>query len=90
MIGNKADLIDAEKLAQLHRLDAIREAWQHSAEQSNLKELVRTHENLISDCIKVMNRIKTIYRSQAIKLPVRPFIKPRNMMNGWRNYQNPE
>ena len=67
MIGNKADLIDAEKLAQLLRLGAIKEVWQHSAEQSCLKELVRTHENLISDCIKVMNRIKAIYRSQAIK-----------------------
>ena len=67
MIGNKADLIDAEKLAQLLRLGALKEVWQHSAEQSCLKELVRTHENLISDCIKVMNRIKAVYRSQAIK-----------------------
>lgn len=67
MIGNKADLIDAEKLAQLLRLGAIHEVWQHSAEQAYLKELVRTHENLISDCIKVMNRIKAVYRSQAIK-----------------------
>lgn len=67
MIGNKADLIDAEKLAQLLRLGALREVWQHSAEQACLKELVRTHENLISDSIKVMNRIKAVYRSQAIK-----------------------
>lgn len=67
MVGNKADLIDAEKLAQLLRLGAIHEVWQHSAEQSYLKELVRTHENLISDCIKVMSRIKAVYRSQAIK-----------------------
>ena len=67
MIGNKADLIDAEKLAQLLRLGAIKEVWQHSAEQAYLKELVRTHENLISDCTKVMNRIKAVYRSQAIK-----------------------
>lgn len=67
MIGNKADLIDAEKLAQLLRLDALHEVWQHSAAQACLKELVRTHENLISDCIKVMNRIKAVYRSQAIK-----------------------
>lgn len=34
---------------------------------SSIHELVRTHENLISDCIKVMSRIKAIYRSQAIK-----------------------
>lgn len=67
MVGNKADLIDAEKLAQLLRLGALHEVWQHSAEQAYLKELVRTHENLISDCIKVMNRIKAVYRSQAIK-----------------------
>lgn len=67
MIGNKADLIDAEKLAHLLRLGALHKVWQHSAEQACLKELVRTHENLISDSIKVMNRIKAVYRSQAIK-----------------------
>ena len=67
LIGNKADLIDAEKLAQLLRLGAIKEVWQHSADQACLKELVRTHENLIADSIKVMNRIKAIYRSQTIK-----------------------
>ena len=43
MVGNKADLIDAEKLAQLLRLGSLKPVWQHSSEQSCLKELVRTH-----------------------------------------------
>jgi len=67
MVGNKADLIDAEKLAQLLRLDSLKEVWQHSAAQLHLKELVRTHENLVSDCVRVKNRIKAIYRSHGIK-----------------------
>ncbi len=67
MVGNKADLIDAEKLAQLLRLDSLTEVWQHSPAQFHLKELARTHENLVSDCVRVINRIKAIYRSQGIK-----------------------
>lgn len=65
--GNKADLIDAAKLAELLRLGSLKAVWQHSIEQTQLKELVRTYENLISDSIRVMNRLKAIYRSQAIK-----------------------
>ncbi|MDH3493961.1 MAG: transposase [Acidobacteriota bacterium] len=67
MVGNKSDLTDAEKLAQLLRLDSLKAVWQHSSEQLQLKELVRTHENLVSDCIRVMNRIKAIYRSRGIR-----------------------
>lgn len=66
-VGNKADLIDAKKLAELLRLGAVKEVWQHSVEQIQLKELVRTYENLLSDAIRVMNRVKAIYRGQAIK-----------------------
>lgn len=67
MVGNKADLADAEKLAQLLRLDSLKQVWQSSQNQQQLKELVRTHENLVSDCIRVMNRLKALFRSQGIK-----------------------
>ena len=66
-VGNKSDLVDAEKLAQLLRLNSVKEVWQHSAEHLHLKELVRAHENLVSDCVRVMNRLKSIFRSQGIQ-----------------------
>lgn len=66
-VGNKSDLIDAEKLAQLLRINSIKEVWQHSPEHLHLKELVRNHENLVSDSVRVMNRLKAIFRSQGIK-----------------------
>ena len=67
MVGNKADLAVAEKLAQLLRLGSLKQVWQSSKNQQQLKELVRTHENLVSDCIRVMNRLKALFRSQGIK-----------------------
>jgi transposase len=61
--GNKSDLIDAEKLAQLLRLGSLKEVWQHSDEQLYMKELVRTYENLVNDTTLVKNRLKAIYRA---------------------------
>lgn len=65
-VGDKADLVDAGKSAELLRLGSLKEVWQHSAEQTSFKELVRSYETLLSDSTRLMNRIKAIYRSQAI------------------------
>jgi transposase len=65
-VGNKSDLIDAGKLAELLRLGALKAVWQHSAEQVYLKELVRIYENLVVDSTRVMNRVKAIYRGFCV------------------------
>lgn len=77
-VGNKADLADAKKLAELLRLGSLKEVWQHSPAQAHLKQLVRTYENLKSDCNKVMNRVKAGYRSQAIGCSGSQVYQPSN------------
>ncbi|MCI0421449.1 MAG: transposase, partial [Acidobacteria bacterium] len=65
--GNKSDQIDAEKLAELLRLGALKAVYKGNAEQQQLKDLARAYDNLISDCTRVMNRIKAIYRGRGLK-----------------------
>jgi transposase len=65
-VGNKGDEIDAEKLASLLRLGALKRVYQGNAEQRGLKDLARAYENLVSDCTRAMNRIKALYRGRGI------------------------
>lgn len=65
-VGNKTDEIDAEKLAHLLRLGALKTIYKGNLEQRRLKDLARSYENLVSDCTRVMNRIKAIYRGRGI------------------------
>jgi transposase len=45
----------------------LKEVWQHSAQQMQLKELVHSYESLMADSTRVKNRLKAIFRSQAIR-----------------------
>ena len=65
-VGNKGDLIDAEKLAHLLRLGALKAVYKGNTEQRQLKDLARAYQNLVSDCTRVMNRIKAIYRGRGV------------------------
>jgi len=65
--GNKSDQIDAEKLAQLLRMGALKAVYKGNQEQRQLKDLARAYQNLVSDSTRVMNRIKAIYRGRGIK-----------------------
>jgi transposase len=66
-VSNKNDEIDAEKLAHLLRLGSLKAVYKGNLEQRRLKDLARGYENLVSDCTRVMNRIKAIYRGRGIK-----------------------
>ena len=65
-VGNKGDLIDAEKLAHLLRLGALKTVYKGNQEQRWLKDLARAYQNLVSNSTRVMNRLKAIYRSRGI------------------------
>jgi transposase len=65
-VGNKGDQIDAEKLAHLLRLGALKTVYKGNQEQRRLKDLARTYQNLVSDSTRAMNRIKAIYRGRGI------------------------
>jgi transposase len=65
-VGNKADLTDAEKLARLLRLGALKSVFQGAPNQRRLKDLVRAYECVVNDQVRVMNRLKSLYRARGI------------------------
>jgi transposase len=65
--GNKGDKVDCHKLAELLRLGSLKAVYHGDAGTRKLKELVRIYDTLMSDCIRVMNRIKALYRSRGVK-----------------------
>jgi len=67
--GSKDDPMDAHKLAELLRLNALRPVYHGQQSLATLKELSRSYTTLVRDSTRVMNRIKALYRSRAISCP---------------------
>jgi len=64
--GNKSDDDDAETLALLLRIGAVKAVYKGDDEQRQLKEFCRTYENLVSDATRVKNRLQAIYRGRGL------------------------
>ena len=64
--GSKGDRIDAAKLSYLRRMGALKAVYHDGHSTATLRELVRSYDGLVEDSVRVMNRIKAIYRSRAI------------------------
>jgi transposase len=64
--GSKNDRIDALKLAELLRLDALKSVYHGEHGTRTLKELVRCYECVVKDLTRVQNRLKALYNSRAI------------------------
>jgi transposase len=73
--GNKDDQRDAEKLCELLRLNALTPIF-HNHGDRRLKELVQCYEALVDDSLRVMLRIRAIYRSRAIAAKGRSVYNP--------------
>lgn len=69
--GNKSDKVDAEKLAELLRLGSLKAVYHGDPSTQKLKELVRVYDSIVSDSVRVMNRIKAVYRGRGIRTPGR-------------------
>src|SRR5215470_5519767 len=67
--GNKSDDDDAETLAQLLRMGAVKAVYKGDDQQRQLKEICRAYENLVSDATRVRNRLKALYRGRGIDCP---------------------
>lgn len=65
-VGNKTDQGDAEKLATLLRLQAIKRVYKVAAHLQELQELVRAYEMLVRDVTRCKNRLKALYRGRGI------------------------
>jgi transposase len=76
--GNKGDRVDAHKLAQLLRGGELKPVYHGGGGLRLLKELVHNYDCLVSDSIRVMNRIKALYRARAIRCAGRDVYYSRN------------
>src|SRR5262252_8944031 len=64
--GNKSDDDDAETLAQLLRIGAVKAVYKGDDEQRQLKEFCRAYENLVEDATRAKNRWQAIYRGRGL------------------------
>ena len=64
--GNKSDKIDANKLADLLRAGLLKPVYHEAHGTQSLKQLAQCYETLVADNIRVMNRIKALYRGRGI------------------------
>ena len=74
--GNKADRIDAERIAELLRLGALVPVFHRGSGTRALKEIVRLYEGLVDDSTRVMLRIRALYRGRAIESSSRSVYHP--------------
>ncbi len=64
--GSKSDRIDARKLAELLRANLLRPVYHGEQGVRTLKEFARSYLTISTDLIRVMSRLKAIYRSWGI------------------------
>jgi len=64
--GNKSDLIDARKLAEMLRTNQLHSVYHGEHGIRTLRELGRSYLTVSKDVTRTMNRIKSLYRSWAI------------------------
>ena len=83
--GNKSDRIDARKLAELLRTNQLKPVYHGEHGVRTLKELGRSYLTLTKDVTRVMNRIKSLYRSWAIPCSGTTVYAPRIAPSGWPN-----
>ena len=76
--GNKSDRVDARKLAELLRTNQLKSVYHEKHRTRALKELGRSYLNITKDVTRVMNRIKSVYRSWAIPCAGTSVYTPRH------------
>jgi Transposase len=79
--GNKSDRIDAHKLANWLRLGELKTVYQGDRNIRKLRDLAHGYLATVSDSIRVMNRIKALYRSWSIRCAGRDVYYKRNREN---------
>jgi len=64
---NRNDLIDANRLAELLRLNAVQAVYHGETGTRTLKHLMRSYECFVSDITRVKNRLKSLFNARAIR-----------------------
>jgi transposase len=76
--GSKSDRIDARKLAELLRANLLRPVYHGENGVRTLQELARSYLAISTDLIRVMSRVKAIYRSWGIPCTGKQVYAPRH------------
>lgn len=66
--GSKSDRIDARKLSELLYLGKLKAVYHGEHGAKDLKELVKSHGDLVRDTVRVKNRLKNLFRSRGISV----------------------
>lgn len=64
--GNKSDRLDALRLAQYLRAGLLKPVYHGSAPTQALKRLAHNYDSITGDTQRVMNRVKSLYRSRGV------------------------
>jgi transposase len=64
--GNKADKIDAKRLAELLRTNALSPVYHGEKSTRAVKELTRSYQEVIEDSTRVKNRLKALFRARGV------------------------
>jgi transposase len=62
----RSDRIDAKRLAELLRTNAVTATYHGEHSTQNLKELVRSYIAIVHDSTRIKNRIKAVFRGRGI------------------------
>ncbi len=62
----RSDRIDAKRLAELLRTNALTATYHGEHSTQNLKELVRSYIAIVHDSTRVKNRLKAVFRGRGI------------------------
>lgn len=76
--GNKTDKIDARRLAELLRMNALQPVYHGQHSTRTLKEFARSYVSLQQDTTRVRNRLKAIFRSRGISCQGSSIYQPKN------------
>jgi transposase len=63
---NRTDKIDAKRLAELLRTNALKPVYHGEHSTQAIKELVRSYVSMVHDSTRVKNRLKAMFRSRGI------------------------
>ena len=89
---NKSDRLDAFNLVKDLRAGLLKSVYHGSPQTQTLKQLAHNYETLTEDTTRTMNRLKAVFRSQAVKCAGRDVYYSRNRAawlaklneEGWR------
>ena len=76
--GNKSDQKDALQLALLLRAGLLKSVYHGAQQTATLKHLAHNYDAVTEDMTRAMNRLKAVFRSQAIKCAGRDVYYLRN------------